>query len=111
MVFRRVLFRSVGSPVFGAILVLGLYLLAIFLVCMVAAFCIYQLPRGPEPPESVAAFARDVLTTAAGWTMIVAGVAVGFVFAVVALTISVVSFPLLLDRNVGLYAEIGRAHV
>src|SRR3546814_15590753 len=39
--------------------------------------------------------------------MIVAGVAVGFVFAVVALTISVVSFPLLLDRNVGLYAAIG----
>src|SRR3546814_15452414 len=39
--------------------------------------------------------------------MIVAGVAVGFVFAVVALTISVVSFPLLLDRNADLYAAIG----
>src|SRR3546814_2368205 len=100
-------FAVVGSPAFGAILVLGLYLLAIFLVWMVAAFGIYQLTLGPEPPESVAAFARDVLTTAAGWTMIVAGVAVGFVFAVVALTISVVSFPLLLDRNVGLYAAIG----
>ncbi len=34
--------------------------------------------------------------------MIVVGVGVGFLFAVVALVISVVSFPLLLDREVGL---------
>lgn len=100
-------FAVLRSPAFGAILVLGLYLLALFLVWMVAAFGIYQLTLGPEPPASVAAFARDVLTTAAGWTMIVAGIGVGFLFAVAALTMSVVSFPMLLDRDVGLYAAIG----
>jgi uncharacterized membrane protein len=42
-----------------------------------------------------------VLFTRAGWTLIVVGNLVGFLFAVVALTISVVSFPLLLDRDVG----------
>jgi uncharacterized membrane protein len=34
--------------------------------------------------------------------MIVVGVGVGFVFAVLVLSISVISFPLLLDREVGL---------
>ncbi len=38
--------------------------------------------------------------------MIVVGVGVGFVFALAVLLISVVSFPLLLDRDVGLGAAI-----
>src|SRR4029077_11010955 len=37
----------------------------------------------------------------AGWNLILIGNAMGFLFAVVALAISVVSFPLLLDRDVG----------
>src|SRR3546814_15364332 len=85
-------FAVVGSPAFGAILVLGLYLLAIFLVWMAAAFGIYQLTLGPEPPESVAAFARDVLTTTAAWTIIVASVSVGLVVSVGALPPRVVLF-------------------
>jgi uncharacterized membrane protein len=43
-----------------------------------------------------------VFTTGAGWTMIVVGIGVGFLFAVMTLAISVVSFPLLLDRNAGI---------
>jgi uncharacterized membrane protein len=38
--------------------------------------------------------------------MIVVGVGVGFVFAVLAFTIGVVSFPLLLDQNVGLLTAV-----
>ena len=49
---------------------------------------------------------RDVFTTGAGWAMIVAGNTVGFLFAVLVLTISVVSFPLLLDRDEGLYTAV-----
>jgi uncharacterized membrane protein len=95
-------FAAIRSPGFGAILVLGLVLLAIFLLWLFAANVIYQLTLGPEPPVSVAAFTRDVFTTSAGWAMIVVGVGVGFVFALLVLAISVVSFPLLLDRDVGL---------
>src|SRR6185312_11368145 len=51
-------------------------------------------------------FLRDVLTTEPGWALIVTGVGVGFLFAVLVLAISVVSFPLLLDRNVGLDAAV-----
>lgn len=99
-------FGVIRSPGFGAILVLGLVLLAIFLLWLLAANVIYQLTLGPDPPVSIAAFARDVFTTSAGWAMIVVGVGVGFLFALLVLAISVVSFPLLLDRDVGLYTAV-----
>jgi len=99
-------FGVIRSPGFGAILVLGLVMLAIFLLWLLAASVIYQLTLGPEPPISIAAFARDVFTTSEGWAMIVVGVGVGFLFALLVLAISVVSFPLLLDRDVGLYTAM-----
>ena len=51
-------------------------------------------------------FVRDVFTTHAGWTLIGAGVGVGFLFALLVLTTSVVSFPLLLDREAGIDTTI-----
>ncbi len=99
-------FGVLRAPAFGAILVLGLVLLAIFLAWLAVAQGIYMATLGPEPPASLGSFARDVLTTGAGWAMIVIGCGVGFLFAVLVLTISVVSFPLLLDRDVGLYTAV-----
>ena len=99
-------FGAISSPAFGAILALGLVLLAIFLFWLLAANVIYELTLGPEPPVSIAAFVRDVSTTRAGWAMIVVGMGVGFLFALLVLAISVVSFPLLLDRDVGLRAAV-----
>jgi uncharacterized membrane protein len=100
-------FGVIQSPAFGAIFVLGLALLAIFVLWLYTANLIYQATLGPEAPVSAAAFVRDVFTTQAGLEMIVVGVGVGFLFAVLVLTISVVSFPLLLDRDVGLIAAVG----
>jgi uncharacterized membrane protein len=99
-------FGVIRSPGFGAILVLGLVLLAVFLLWLLAANVIYQVTLGPEPPVSIAAFARNVFTTSAGWAMIVVGVGVGFLFALLVLAISVMSFPLLLDRDVGLHTAV-----
>lgn len=99
-------FGVIGSRSFGAIVVLGLLLVAIFLFWLVAAEAIYEVTLGPEPPASIGSFARDVFTTGAGWTMTVVGVGVGFLFALLVLVISVVSFPLLLDRDVGLGAAV-----
>lgn len=99
-------FGAISSPAFGAILVLGLVLLAIFLLWLLAANVIYELTLGPEPPVSIAAFVRDVFTTRAGWAMIAVGVGVGLLFALLVLAISVVSFPLLLDRDVGLRTAV-----
>jgi len=47
-----------------------------------------------------------VLTTGPGWVLIAAGIGTGFLYAVLVLCISVVSFPLLLDRDVGLDVAI-----
>ncbi|HET6467867.1 MAG TPA: DUF2189 domain-containing protein [Geminicoccaceae bacterium] len=100
-------FGVVKAPTFGTIVVLGLILLAIFLVWLATAYMIYALTLGPEPPTSISGFARDVLTTGPGWAMIIIGFGVGFLFAVMVLTLSVVSFPLLLDHDVGLDVAIG----
>jgi uncharacterized membrane protein len=99
-------FGVASSPALGSIMALGLLLLALFVLWLGAAHIIWLVTLGPEPPVSLGAFARDVLTTPAGWTMAIVGVAVGFFFALAVLVLSVVSFPLLLDRDVGLGTAI-----
>jgi len=99
-------FGVARSPAIGSILVMGLLLLAIFCVWLFAANLLYTVTLGPDSPVSATAFARDALTTPQGWTMTVVGVGVGFLFALAVLLISVVSFPLLLDRNVGVGTAI-----
>lgn len=90
------------SPSFGAILALGFYLVLLLLAWLMVAQGIYAQTLGPEPPTSAMAFVTEMFTTGAGWIMVIIGTATGFVFALVALALSVVSFPLLLDRKVGL---------
>jgi uncharacterized membrane protein len=99
-------FHVFRSPRFGAILVLSCLLAGLFLLWQGAAYGIYAMTLGPNPPESVGGFIRDVFTTGAGWTMIIAGMAVGFLFALAVLMIAVVSFPMLLDRDVGLMTAV-----
>jgi uncharacterized membrane protein len=99
-------FGATHGPVLGAIVLVSLLLFAIFLLWIAAAYAIYLLTLGPEPPTSIDAFLRDVFTTGSGWAMIVIGVGVGFLFAVLALTIGVISFPLMLDRHVGPYTAV-----
>lgn len=96
----------VRSPNFGAILVLGLYLAALFVAWIIVAHTIWYLTLGSVQPESLSAFLHETLTTSAGWTMILIGIAVGFCFALAVLATSVVSFPMLLDRNIGVPAAI-----
>lgn len=99
-------FSVVRSPNIGSIMVMGLLLLAIFCLWLFAANFIYTVTLGPDAPVSAVAFARDALTTPAGWTMTVVGIGVGFLFALAVLVIGVVSFPLLLDRKVGVGTAI-----
>jgi uncharacterized membrane protein len=89
------------SPSIGAIIALGLLLMLLFLVWVATANAIYVANFGYAAPTSIGQFLHDVFLTSAGWNLIVIGNGVGFLFAVVALMVSVVSFPLLLDRDVG----------
>lgn len=99
-------FGVASSPALGSIMALGLLLLALFVLWMGAAHIIWMLTLGPEPPTNLGVFAEQVFTTPAGWTMAIVGVAVGFIFALAVLVLSVVSFPLLIDRDVGMGTAI-----
>jgi uncharacterized membrane protein len=89
----------VRSPSFGAMLGLGTLLLAWFVTWVATAQAIYVAAFGYEGVNGVSDFVTRVLTTSQGWWLIVIGCAVGFLFALVALCLSVVSFPLMLDRH------------
>lgn len=89
------------SPSLGAIVALGVLLMAIFLIWLAVAQAIYVANFGYAAPASIRQFVSEVFNTRAGWTLIFVGTGVGFLFAVVALAVSAVSFPLLLDRDVG----------
>jgi len=93
-------FDVVRSRSIFSILSLGLLLLVIFACWEFTAQSLYVALFGSAPPESFAQFVTNVFGTPQGWKLIVLGTATGFVFAVVALSVSVVSFPMLLDRDV-----------
>jgi uncharacterized membrane protein len=94
------------SPSLGAIVVLGLMLVAIFLVWIAVAQAIYVATFGYVPAASMPDFINQVFTTPQGWTLAIIGNFVGFLFAVLVLSLTVVSFPLLLDRDVGVATAI-----
>jgi uncharacterized membrane protein len=89
------------SPSIGAIAALGILLMLLFFTWLATADAIYVSSFSYAMPSSFGQFMHDVFLTPAGWQLIVVGNLVGFVFAVIALVISAVSFPLLLDRDVG----------
>jgi uncharacterized membrane protein len=99
-------FEVARSPAFSSIIGLGAILALIFFAWMAAAWAIYAVTLGPQPPASLASFLNEVFRTPAGWTMIVVGSGVGFLFAAFAFAISAVSFPAMLDRGLGISAAV-----
>ena len=97
-VLQRHATRSIG--------VLGALLMVIYLAWLWAAWIIYEKHFGAALPTSIMDFAIQVFTTPAGWSLITFGTGVGLVFAIMVLTLSVVSFPMLIDRDVGLGTAI-----
>jgi uncharacterized membrane protein len=94
-------FDFLQSTSISALIALSFLLLGLFVLWIAFANAIYIVNFGYASPQSIGIFVQDVLTTRAGWNLIVIGNGVGLIFAVVALVISTVSFPLLLDRDVG----------
>lgn len=99
-------FRIWRSPSIPAIVALGVLLLMIFILWLASAEALYGSLFGPAAPESYAAFFKEVFATPHGWALIVLGNAIGLIFAVIVFSISVVSFPLLLDHDVGLAVAV-----
>ncbi|MXP62755.1 DUF2189 domain-containing protein [Roseomonas sp. M0104] len=87
------------SPAFGSILGLGAMLLVLFVVWLLVAEALYAATIGDMQPTSIRAFADRLFGTPEGLTLIVVGNAVGFLFALAVLMLTVISFPMLLDRG------------
>lgn len=94
------------SPALFSIAAAASMLLVLFVAWLNIAWAIHDWYFGPEAPASLSEFMSNVLTTSAGWSMMFWGDLIGLVFAIVALAISVVTFPLLLERDVGAAAAI-----
>ena len=93
-------FDVLRLPSIGAIARLSALLMAIYFAWLATAWFIYDRSFGGAVPASIVEFAVQILTTASGWTLIVVGCGAGFVFATVVFSLSVVSFPMILDRGV-----------
>jgi uncharacterized membrane protein len=85
---------------------LGVVLMIVFAGWLGAAMVIYRDKFGTWMPGSVAEFADKLFSTPSGLDLIIAGCGVGFLFALTSFSISVVSFPMLLDRPAGVGAAI-----
>jgi len=94
------------SPAIFSILSLGLVLFVIFACWQLTARFLYIWLIGSAPPQSFPHFLATIFGTLQGWKLIALGIPTGFVFAALVLSISVVSFPLLLDRDVGVRLAI-----
>jgi uncharacterized membrane protein len=94
-------FDVLHSPSRGAIGALGFLLLVIFFIWVAVAQAVYIANFGYEAAASIPDFFHQVFTTRAGRMLILVGNGIGFLFALAVLILSVVSFPLLLDRDVG----------
>jgi uncharacterized membrane protein len=88
-----------GRSRFGlAILTFGLA--ALLMAWLLSASLIYGATIGVEHPVGFSEFVRRLFTTPQGWAMVLVGNLVGFAFAVVTLTLSLVSFPMVVDKSV-----------
>lgn len=96
------MFDVLRSPRFPRIVMLALFNGVIFMAWLLLADAIHAMTLGPERPESLMALLTAAVTTPAGWAMTIIGTGVGFLLSVAVLAVSVVSFPLLLDRDVSL---------
>lgn len=93
-------FDVLRSPSIGQIAMLGAMLTGLFLAWLFIAWFLYRGILGLPADVSTTDFLRAVFTTTDGWIMIIIGNSIGMLFAILAFSISVVSFPLIIDRHV-----------
>lgn len=99
--------RVFTGPARRGVLLMGLILFALFAGWIVAAQRILEMTLGDAAPADFGGFLMAAMTTPGGLAMFVIGNAIGFCFAVVALAISVVSMPMLVDGERSVQTAIG----
>jgi len=96
----RAAFGFVHSSSFAPILALAVIMMLLYVGWLFMAEMIYFGLFGNNSPGSMAEFIGEIFTTRRGSALMVYGNLVGFLFAFTALALSVVAFPLILDKPV-----------
>lgn len=92
-------FDFARRPALDSISVVVGLLLAVFLAWLAVAAILYFGLMGVAP-ETMGEFTTQLFTTRQGWALIILGNLAGLVFAATVLTLSVVSMPMLVDKDV-----------
>lgn len=100
------MFDVLKSPSLPGIAAIGAILTAIFLAWLGTAQLIYSQLFGSYTPESIGDFAYQIFMTSEGRQLMLIGTGAGWVFAMLVLATSVISIPMLLDRDVGALTAI-----
>lgn len=96
----RAAFDFVHTSAFAPVVALSLVMMLLYVAWVFMAQFIYQGLFAVDPPATLSEFGRELISTRRGAALMTHGTAVGFVFAFAALAISVVAFPLILDKPV-----------
>lgn len=99
----RHFFDVFTGPAAGPLVALGLVLAGLFVLWLAAAMSIYEMffvsaNLGWRSPGPVNTFLQTLVTTPEGWGLIIVGNLVGLGFAILALIVSVTSFPMVVDQ-------------
>jgi len=94
----RSAFEFVHSSAFAPIAALSIMIMLLYVAWVFMAEFMYFGLFGIDPPTSISDFGNQLISTRRGAALIMYGTVVGFLFAFTALAISVVAFPLLLDK-------------
>ena len=103
---RSQIFKVIRSPSIFSIILMGFVLTLFYFLWLGAAWAIFNEMTGGLSPKSTTEFIKLVFSTEIGQQLILVGCTTGLIFSIIVLTLSVVSFPLLLDRNVKLRVAI-----
>lgn len=94
------MFGVLRSPAILSISALGVMLLAIFALWLLTARGLYLVTMGAGLPSGPMAMLAEVLGSTRGVVLMVLGNLAGAAFAVLVLALTIVSFPMMLDRDV-----------
>jgi uncharacterized membrane protein len=100
-------FHAYTGPAFRSIAIMAACLAILFAMWLGAAYGIYEATFGARQPISIGEFVGRLFTTGEGWTLFFVGNLVGLLFAIVVLTVSVVSLPMIVDKRVDVYTAVG----
>ena len=100
-------FEFIHTSSFAPIVALSILMMLLYVGWLYMAESIYFGRFGVNPPTTAAEFWTELVTTERGAALMLHGNLVGLIFAFSALAISVVSFPLLLDKPTTSITAIG----